>query len=358
MQARIDGFENAETVIFRLEDGRTTPYPIAKLGEEDRRVAESAYLAHTADAGIDWDQPMMSESYVIKGVSRENAPGYVSTKSGWEWQAKCIEARLSYRGTEEIGKGNVKAYFYTRDGKLLDKVNAPPRRQDKNREYINAPTSFERGKTIETYFPLTEFLETSGWSTVLIAFGSGDDYMVDTLPNTSLKDLDFDEKKYLFPDWDPERSRAGSPGSMAEVDLQVRRIRQEKHGYSILFDGEYLRNQPCVSAEVRATGDIHAGDGKVKLYIYAADGTLIGSKAEPSSAQIGGTRTYVENPRIADDRWHSVYFALDQGLAADHPTYLCVFEFGGNVVAELTSSAGATLDDLDFPEKSRLEATE
>ncbi|MCB1088329.1 MAG: hypothetical protein KDM63_14870, partial [Verrucomicrobiae bacterium] len=69
----------------------------------------------------------------------------------------------------------------------------------------------------------------------------------------------------------------------------------------------------------------------------------------------GGTSQYVANPKIADDAWHPVVFALDGDLKdKDLPTYVVVFSFDGATTAMVESSVGATLESLDFPEKKNL----
>lgn len=299
-----------------MKNGASVPYSIAKLSDADQGLAQTAFGKQGQSAKVDWENPQESENYVIKSVRCQTAPGYVDSKSGWTWQTKCIEAKVEYKGEDASAKGNVRAYFYTRAGKLLDAVKKPPRRQDDDRKYVNAPENFESGEAIEAYFPLTVFLEESDWATVLIAFGSGSDWSVDTMPRASFKDLDFPEKEYVFPNWEPVDEGDGpAPGSMSNVDLEIRRVKVEDYRYSMTFDGDYRRGMPCVSAEVRATGEISPGDGNVKLHIFNDKGTLVDSRRRPSSAQIDGTGTYVQNPRVADERWHPVYFALDKGLA-------------------------------------------
>lgn len=357
ISASVEGFKDKDTVIFRLENGRTLPYLIKNLSQEGQALARQSYSEQTEGkdeiAETDWEKPELSSNYIIRGVRRENAPGYVFTKPGWQYRGKCIEARVVFKGNGSSAPGNVRAYFYNREGKLLDKFDKPPRRQDENRKYLNAAKAFEKNKTVEVYFPLTKFLEDSKWATVLIVFGSDEDYAAKTMPGTSFKTLDFAEKEYLFPNWNPDsdKNKTASP-SNNYVELEIRRFHEETYARSMLFDGNYRKGQPCLMAEVRVKGEISPSNGSVKLHAFDASGKLITSRNKPSSAHIKSSGTYVSNPQIADESWHAVFFALDGNLAEkDYPTYVITFHFDGKTTALVKSSVGASLADLDYPKK-------
>jgi hypothetical protein len=356
IEASLHGFQDQDNLILKMGDGRLVPFPISKLGAEDMAFAVAAYGKQPAGGAIDWKTPKNSPSYVIRGLSRQNAPGYISVKSGWEYQIKSIEARLQYKGEKAIASGSVVAYFYDREGKLIEKVAKPPRRQNEDRVYVNALDSFEKGESVEAYYPLSAFLEETGWATVLVAFGDGDEYSVDTMPPTSYEKLAFDEKKHVFPDWIPDAmTDSATAPQMTNTTLEVRRIREDIFADSLIFNGDYKSRMPCVGAEVRATGEISPGDGIVKLYAFDKTGKLAGSRMNPSSAEIDGTGKYVGRPRIANDDWHPVYFALGGQMEGNsYPTYVVVFSFGGKTVASIQSSNGSVLEALDFPEKSQL----
>ncbi len=355
ISASVEGFKDKNTVIFRLKNGRSLPYPIKNLNLEGQNLALQFYAEHGENKtpDIDWKKPQLSPNYIIRGVRREHAPGYISTKSGWEWRGKCIEARVVFKGNSSSAPGNISAYFYNREGKLLDKFDKPPHRQDENRKYVSAPKDFQKNKTLEVYFPLTKFLEDSKWATALIVFGSGEDYSAKTMPGTSFEALDFAEKEYLFPNWKPaaDENKNASP-SNNYVELEIRRFKQENHPRSMYFDGDYQRGKDCMMAEVRVKGEITPGNGSVKLHVFDAAGKLVASRKGPSSTNLNGTGSYVSNPQIADERWHPVFFALDGDLdGKDYPTYVITFRFDGKTSALAKSSVGATLANLDYPGK-------
>jgi len=359
--AALSGFQDKNTVILLLPDGRTISYPVLNLSLEDQAFVKTEYAKQKSgdknDGDIDWENPKESEDYVIRGVRRGTSPGFVSTTAGWLYRTKCIEVKVQYKGDKDAAPGNIRAYFYNRDGKLIDEFDKPPRQQDEDRKYIETPTSFGKNDMVEVYYPLTEFLEDSDWATVLVTFGAGDEYAIDTMPTTDLKSLAFAEKKYLFPDWEPKQNSGDDPETMASanVDLEIRRIREETHSSSITFDGNYQRGKKCMAAEVRVQGDITPAEGTVKLYAFDASGNLEVTRSRPSTAQVEGTSTYVGRPQIADDKWYPVYFALDGDLKdRSYPTFVLVFQYGGKTAASVESSVGATLDKLEFPEKSKL----
>jgi hypothetical protein len=362
VRAQLSGFQDGDTVILKLEDGRSVNLPIAKLSAGDIAYARERYKAGTdpgtapaaSPANIDWSKPLQSPEYVIRGVKRDTVPGYISVKSGWERGIRCVEARLEYKGAMDAAPATVKAYYYNRDGQLIEKFDRVPRRQNDDRVYVTAPEYFPKGDTVEVYYPITDFHETSNLATILIVFGNDTQYSVATLPTASLAILDFEEKKHLFPGWEPSKGGTGSSTApIPGLTLEIRRVRQEKHRFSVVFNGDYEESKPVVAAEVRALGTTGPGEGEVTLYAYDATGKRVGFRERPSTAEITAG-TYVGVPKIANDDWHPVFFALDGDLEKEPPTYVVVFQFGGKTTAGVVSSNGATLESLDFPEKSEL----
>ncbi len=356
IEASLNGFQDEHNLILKLKDGRLVPFPIEKLGPEDKAFAQDAFGKQPAKAMIDWENPKNSPNYVIRSLKRETAPGFIAVKSGWEYQIKSIEARLQYKGDKESASGNVVAYFYDRDNKLIEKIAKPPRRENKDRVYVNALDTFEKNESVEAYYPLTDFLQELKWATVLVAFGEGSDYSVDTMPATSYEHLDFDEKKHVFPNWKPDAvSNSKATPTKTDATLEIRRVRESVSKGALNFNGKYQSRKPYLGAEIRATGEIIPGEATVKLYAFDKTGKLEASRTGPSSAEIKGTGKYVERPRIANDDWHEVYFALDGNMEGKtYPTYVVVFSFGGKTIASIQSSNGTALGALDFPEKDQL----
>lgn len=361
VRATLTGFADPATIILKLEDGRSVNLPLARLSagdatyaqERGRAMATSGNEAPAA-AGVDWTQPKLSTDYVIRGVKRETVPGYISVKSGWEYRLRSIEARLEYKGSLEAAKASVKAYYFNRNGQQIDKFERPPRRQDENGVYVTMPELFARGKTVEVYYPITEFHEEADLATVLVVFGEDDQYSAEALPKVSFEKLDFPEKARLFPGWTPaDPATTGTSASDTALTVEVRRPRKERHRFSVVFDGGYKDGKNVIAAEVRAAGPITPGEGVAKLYAFDAEGKRVGFRNRPSTASVGGG-TYVGVPKVANDSWLPVFFALDGDLAEEPPTYVVVFSFGGKTAAAVTSSRGATLESLDFPEKAEL----
>lgn len=359
VRAALTGFHDEGTVLLRLENGSTVPYPLDKLSAADATYAREQRGRSEETVQIDWKNPKQSPDFSIRGVKRTNAPGYVAVKSGWELRIKCVEAKLEYKGSEGGSAATVRAYYYDRAGKLIDRFDKPPRRQDESRKYVTAPEFFPKGEAVEVYYPISDFHESSGLSTVLITFGKDEDFSVESMPKTSLELLAFDEKPHLFPDWVPptdgeDAAEGGNPArGSVEGELEIRRLREETHRYSMVFDGDYRNGMPCLIAEVRAKGKISPGRGVARLYAFDDSGRRTAFRQVPSTADIGG-RKYVKIPQIADESWHPVFFAMDGDLKAKHPTYLIVFQFGGKTTAAVKSSVGATVESLDFPEKEAM----
>lgn len=359
VKAQLAGFVDADTVILKLESGQSVNFPIAKLSGNDATYARERFSAGTPSgtdpgaATVDWTKPKLSEEYVIRGMKRETVPGYISVKSGWEYQLRCIEARLEYKGPKDVSEATVKAYYFNRNGQEIERFEKVPRRQNDAGVYVTMPEFFPKGDTIEVYYPITDFHEKSDLATVVVVFGSGDQFSAEALPTMSFEKLDFPEKRHLFPDWKPATSSTSTTSTPAEVELEIRRVRKEKHRFSVYFDGDYQDGKTVVAAEVRVNGQVTPGDGRVTLHAYDDTGKRIVTRTRPSTVEIGN-ETYVGVPKIANNDWVPVFFALDGDLSKEPPTYVLVFEYGGKTTAAATSSKGATLESLDFPEKDAM----
>ncbi len=366
VRAALVGFKDEATVKLQLEDGRIVDYPVGKLSAADAAYAREQGGKASGSSAVDWQNPKVSPDFVVRGLRRQNVPGFISTSNGWKWQLKSVEATLEYKGSADRTSASVKAYFYDRTGKLIEQFDTPPKRQDKDRNYVTTPEFFLKGKTVEVYYPITDFHETSGLATVLVVFGSDNEFTAATMPKTSFEFLDFAEKAKLFPDWNPQEGGAaivsdGSGGSKSDAasssvdSLEIRRLREVTHPYAIVFDGRYRSRMLCLTAEVRAKGPISPAPSTVKLYAFDDQGHQTAFRARPSTASLGGNN-YVGLPNIADESWHPVFFALDGDLQVKYPTYLLVFQFGGKTTAMVKSSTGMTIESLDFPEKAELKS--
>ncbi len=129
--------------------------------------------------------------------------------------------------------------------KMIEQFDRVPRRQNEERVYVTAPEYFPKGETIEVYYPITDFHESSNLATVLIVFGSGEQFSVATLPTTSLERLAFDEKQHLFPGWQPTKPAGGGTAApIPGLTLEIRRIRREPVGYRV-FWLYLLATAPC-----------------------------------------------------------------------------------------------------------------
>lgn len=353
--AALEGFPDAKSVRLRLSDGRSVAFPVDKLSAADRAFVQESLARgakNPAETAIDWETPKESEKFVIRGVQRGNPPGYIYTKVGWEHGVDCILTKVQFKGPESDAAGSIHAYFYNADGKLLERFDGPPRRQDIGGNYIDVPKRFEKGELLEVYFPITAFLKETNWKTALVVFGTGADCSVEAFPKRSFKDLDFAEKRVVFPNWKPEE-KAATP-EMKSIELEIRRMQRETFAKEIVFNGGYTTNKPCVSAEVRAQGEFSPQSATVKLHVFDQDGKLVVTRNAPSTARTGAF-TYSDRPQIAEERWYPVYFSLDGTLEGkDYPTYVFVFQFGGKTVASVLSSEKATLEKLEFPEKKEI----
>ena len=223
--------------------------------------------------------------------------------------------------------------------------------------YKDPPSSFSNGERYEVYFPISKFLEGRDWDTVLVVFSGPDGLAAETEPRTSFRPFSFKGKEKLFPDWDPSvvEEVAGPAAPPGSFDLEIRRVKRSDWPMSLWFNGDWRRDQECVEAEVRVVGGIPRKSPEVRLYLYDRENRPVGKRDIPSMASIGN-QEYIKVPKIAEEKdWYPVVFALDEKLEfVEWRTAVVVFTIGDQSVAEIYSRSGASLEDVEFAEKSRV----
>lgn len=353
----IDG----DSVELRRSDGIRFEIGIDRLSAADQEYVR-LQAARMRQAAIDWSAPANSENYRIKNIRRANVPGYIKTDAGWEKRIRAIEVDVEYAGPRPSVEVAVSAYFYDRDGSLIEKFPQAARYQvdEDSQQYEDPATELIRRETYSYYFPLSSYLEERNWRTALIVFSGPDGVSVGTSRTLSYENLAFDEKKDVFPDWIEGSADGGGssapPGLSESIELQIGRVRLTEWNRSIWFEGNWSRERPCIETRFRVKGGIPTQPARLTLYLFDEHLNRVAKRDKPSMADFGGGE-YVDLAKIAHDRqWYPAVFALDRDLRiAEWETALVVFTIGDRSVAETYSRKNIDPSDLDFPEKANLQ---
>lgn len=318
------------------------------------------WLFFSVTAGLAQDETptaVFSEEFEIKKLKKRNCPGYIYSGDSWEYGIESIQVELEYAGTKSSARAKIRAYFYDRDNKLIETYDAPPRRQDEDKKYIEAPTEFVAGEEYIVYFPIAKFLRDGDCETIIVTFGNNEEVAVNS--NKRIKDkklyaLDFAERSIIFPDAAPLEAspsaddKSSEASAFSNLRLKIKDIEEIEHPQSMMFNGDWAYGKPAIRTQVSVKGDFLPEPSEVSAYFYGADHKLI-VKREPTMTRIGGGY-YVKNPKIAKAReWYLVFFALNGKLTdSEWETVVIEFKFQDNTLHEIETDAGATLGSLGF----------
>lgn len=356
IRAEFVRFQDNGTVILKREDGWEVPVPVDMLSSADQdwlKNQRSVRPTANQTQDIDWNRPRNSPDFNIRSVKKTVTPGYIKTQEGWEQGIDALAVKVRYAGKLQQASGSVSAYFYDRDGRLIEKQAKPARIQNDDGGYTNPPAKFARNEQYDVYFPLSKFLEDSGWRRAVITFGNANQLSARIYRSGSFEHLAFDGKEKLFPGWSPQTGETLAGAAALDFKLEIDRIRRDNHDLSMWADGDWKKNQDCLKTKVRVRGDLPSGECQVSLYLFNREGKQIKAVKVPSMTNIGES-DYVKVPRIADkNKWYPVFFALDNRFSnTDWRSAVIVFLHGGKAVASCTSSTGHTLETLTYPDKA------
>lgn len=117
--------------------------------------------------------------------------------NAWKDFLPCIQAGL--RVTQDMGneKPYVKAYFYDRDNKLVQKDDVPPQVSENYATYVGMPAFFKPMQEQKVFFPISAKATqpNTRWMHVVIVFGDGSSAAAVAYPKADLVPFDFGEKE-------------------------------------------------------------------------------------------------------------------------------------------------------------------
>ncbi|NJM37239.1 MAG: hypothetical protein HC845_04850 [Akkermansiaceae bacterium] len=273
-----------------------------------------------------------------------------------------MKVDLRYTGPgAEVG-AHVKAYFYNREGKEIERFSKPPRRQDETKKYINALEKLEPGEKYEAFFPVSEALEKRDLKTVLITFGNQKETAALTDPKADLIAFNFDEKKLIFPGLNAgAKETKGAVDSPAKADHDssiiipgMRSVKQDKHPFFVQVNNSWKDEMVCLMTEVQVKGGLPS---KVSVSAYFFSGTkkLVATLEKPTMAHFG-KKVYSQIPAFAEkNQWYPVLFALDTELEKLRWEWaVIVFIADGRATAKVFGKLDVSITDFTFPGKDQL----
>ncbi len=297
------------TIHIQKKDGWTGNVPLNLLSAEDQAYVKTVGSA-VADEPL---EPNLSQNFEIIRIRRDHVPGFINTKSGWEYKIKCVKVDLRYEGTKTVSDAQVKAYFYNREGKEIERFPSPPRRQDESGKYINAIQQFEPDEKYEVFFPISKAIEERDWKTVLITFGNLTETSALTDPESELIAFDFDEKKLIYPKWDETNKDAQSSGntqavvgtSSSNLIPEMRTVKRDKHPYATFVDKLWQYQIECLMTEIRVQETLPTKIS-VKAYFFDDQKNLVATHEKPAMVNLGRS-VYSDLPVITEkNTWYPV----------------------------------------------------
>lgn len=130
-------------------------------------------------------------------VSSSTASVYVD--GAWLNGTEAIEAKVSASPATPSEGVDIKAYFYSADGKLVFTANKPSSLNAGNGGTVPRPATFEAGKKYSFYFGIPAAIKKGPgkWKRVIVVFGKGDQLSAKIYPKDDLKKFAFPEKDFV-----------------------------------------------------------------------------------------------------------------------------------------------------------------
>ncbi len=142
--------------------------------------------------------PVQSQSiFQVDLVSSSTASVYVD--GAWINDAQAIEAKVSASPASPAEGVDIKAYFYSADGKLVFTAAKPSSVNAGNGGTIPRPATYEAGKKYSFYFGIPQAIQKGAgkWKRVIVVFGQGEHRSAKIYPKDDLQKFDFPEKKMV-----------------------------------------------------------------------------------------------------------------------------------------------------------------
>jgi hypothetical protein len=342
MEARLVRIIDDDTIRIERSDGWVGNVALALLSEQDRKYVR---IEQTIER-LERAEPLQSETFQIRSLRRGTTPGYISTDAGWEHRIQSIIAVVRYSGDLPHSPGYVRAYFYDRDNQEVGSFDAPPRRQDANQQYQNAPKSFTAGVDYEVHFPLTQALQDRSWRTVIVVFGHNNTSSLRSIPS-QIRPIEFNfrEKENFYPELSAAiAARLTNATETVRPDatftLQLQRPRRVRHPLTISSGGEWKRNLDCIVVDVRAVGGIPQESLSIDIRFYDENKRRVAIRQRPSMTNVEG-QVYSRIPELSRaGNWYPVFFALDGDLANQQWTYALIRAQSGSQTSEIVMGPG------------------
>lgn len=142
--------------------------------------------------------PAVAESqFQIDLVSTVRANVYVD--EAWSNGVDAVEAKVSASPAAPAAGVNIKAYFYSADGKLIHTADKPSKVNAMNGDTVPNPVNFDAGKKYSFIFGIPGAIQKGKdkWKRVVVVFGKGEHISAKIYPKDDLAKFDFPEKSSI-----------------------------------------------------------------------------------------------------------------------------------------------------------------
>ncbi len=120
--------------------------------------------------------------------------------NGWGGYVKCVQVDVWVK--RDIAKRKVfaRAYFYDKEGNLVENYQAPPQVSDDHKQYRSIPSFFEPGKKYDVNFPISSKIEKGKykWQSMVVVFGDDQQAVAEVFKGTRVADYAFPEKELVL----------------------------------------------------------------------------------------------------------------------------------------------------------------
>jgi hypothetical protein len=161
--------------------------------------AEFSFAAEPSSAAAE----NVNAKLVIRNARSTPLRTNIWADGGWKSGLNVVQVTLMVEEGAEAGDFYVRAYYYDRDGNLIETFKEPARTEvSRGREYTSLPPVW-KNKAVETvYFPISPRLETgaSRVQDIVVVFGNTSTAVATMSSNSrgKLEDFDFPEKQLVL----------------------------------------------------------------------------------------------------------------------------------------------------------------
>jgi hypothetical protein len=159
-------------------------------------------LVLCATGSASYAQMADGRDFAIQNITRGKTAGNIYIGRQWKKGGELLKVSLNAKKNVEASSVYVRAYFYDRTGKLIQKYREPTRIQVREQYRGGMPEAFPAGKVQNVYFPILDAISSGRhrWAAAVVVFGGETEAVAAVFPSgmMRLEQLEFDEKELVI----------------------------------------------------------------------------------------------------------------------------------------------------------------